>query len=98
MLTALIALIRFYRRILSPLKVALFGPAARCRFSPTCSAYAIEVLQSWGLARGSWLALRRLCRCHPWGGCGYDPPPRRRPRTVSGRTSPSSAVKADRSA
>ncbi|MGQ0558095.1 MAG: membrane protein insertion efficiency factor YidD [Sphingosinicella sp.] len=46
-----------------------------CRYSPTCSAYAIEALRRYGAARGSWLATRRLLRCHPWGGSGHDPVP-----------------------
>lgn len=47
----------------------------RCRYAPTCSQYAIEALQKHGAARGSVLALRRICRCHPFGGSGYDPVP-----------------------
>ncbi|MDO4232540.1 MAG: membrane protein insertion efficiency factor YidD [Lautropia sp.] len=46
-----------------------------CRYWPSCSAYAIEALQVHGARRGSWLTLRRLCRCHPWGGEGFDPVP-----------------------
>jgi putative membrane protein insertion efficiency factor len=65
----LIAAVRGYRRWLSPLK-----PPA-CRFLPTCSQYAIEALARHGALRGSWLATRRVCRCHPWGGHGYDPVP-----------------------
>ena len=49
------------------------GPA--CRYEPTCSAYAAQAVKEHGAARGSWLALRRLLRCHPWGGSGYDPVP-----------------------
>jgi putative membrane protein insertion efficiency factor len=46
-----------------------------CRFQPSCSAYAIEAIRRYGAARGGWLALRRLLRCHPWGGSGLDPVP-----------------------
>jgi uncharacterized protein len=46
-----------------------------CRYSPSCSAYAITALERYGALRGSWLATRRLLRCHPWGGCGDDPVP-----------------------
>ena len=61
--------IRFYQRFISP----LFPPA--CRFTPTCSQYAVEALQKHGPMKGLWLAVRRLLRCHPWGGSGYDPVP-----------------------
>jgi putative membrane protein insertion efficiency factor len=73
----LIFLIRLYRWILSPLKNVLFGPLGRCRFDPSCSAYALEALQTHGPFRGSWLALKRIGRCNPWGGCGHDPVPPR---------------------
>jgi len=46
-----------------------------CRFTPSCSAYAITAIQRYGAARGGWMALKRICRCHPWGGQGYDPVP-----------------------
>lgn len=65
--------LRAYKLTLSP----LIGP--RCRYTPSCSEYAAEVLISHGPLHGAWLAGRRLCRCHPWGGSGYDPPPPRRP-------------------
>ena len=65
----LIGLVRVYRRWLSP----SLPPA--CRFVPSCSAYAEEALTRYGAGRGSWLALRRLLRCHPFGGSGYDPVP-----------------------
>jgi len=65
----LIGVVRFYRTAISP-----WTPAA-CRYTPTCSAYAQEALERHGAGRGSWLALRRICRCHPWGGHGFDPVP-----------------------
>lgn len=71
----LIALVLFYRWVLSPLKLAIFGAGARCRFEPSCSAYALEALQRHGFFYGSWLAGRRLLRCHPWGAFGPDPVP-----------------------
>jgi len=67
--------VRIYRWILSPAKTVWFGPPARCRFSPSCSEYAGEALRIHGAWRGGWLAVRRLCRCHPWGDCGHDPVP-----------------------
>ena len=73
--TILILLVRTYRWTVSPALAVLFGPTCGCRFTPTCSAYALEALQSHGALRGSLLAGRRLCRCHPWGGHGYDPVP-----------------------
>ena len=73
----LIFLVRLYRWTLSPAKTLLFGPLARCRFTPSCSAYALEALQKHGALAGSRLALKRLCRCHPWGDCGHDPVPER---------------------
>lgn len=71
----LIGGIRFYRWAISPALAAIFGPLAGCRFTPTCSAYALEAVQTHGALRGSWLAIKRLGRCHPWGGCGHDPVP-----------------------
>ena len=65
----LILPIRFYQRFISPLT------PPSCRFTPTCSQYAIEALRKYGPFRGLWLAVRRLLRCHPWGGSGYDPVP-----------------------
>ena len=69
--------VKLYRSILSPVKTVLFGPLGRCRFEPSCSAYALEALQTHGALKGSWLAVRRLCRCHPWGDFGPDPVPPR---------------------
>ena len=71
----LILTVRLYRWVLSPMKNALFGPAGRCRFTPSCSQYALQAIQTHGALRGSVLAGLRLCRCHPWGGCGHDPVP-----------------------
>ena len=69
-LSFLLALpVRFYRYFLSP----MLPPS--CRYSPTCSEYALEALRAHGPFRGSWLALRRLARCHPWGGHGHNPVP-----------------------
>ena len=65
----LVLLIKFYQLCISP-----FTPPS-CRFTPTCSQYALEALRKHGLFKGSWLALRRILRCHPWGGSGYDPVP-----------------------
>ncbi|MDE5902919.1 MAG: membrane protein insertion efficiency factor YidD [Muribaculaceae bacterium] len=65
----LILPILFYRGAISP----HFPPS--CRFTPTCSAYAVEALRKHGPLKGLWLTLRRLSRCHPWGGSGYDPVP-----------------------
>jgi len=78
--------VRLYRVLLSPLKVLLFGPLGRCRFEPTCSEYALDAIRTHGAFRGSWLALKRIARCHPWGGCGCDPVPAKR---TGGRSSPS---------
>ena len=71
----LVGLVRLYRWTLSPAKTFLFGPLAQCRFTPGCSEYALTALQTHGAAAGSWFAVKRLCRCHPWGGCGHDPVP-----------------------
>lgn len=71
----LIIAIAFYRWFLSPAKSILFGPLGRCRFTPSCSAYALEAVRQHGAYRGSWLSLKRVCRCHPWGRCGVDPVP-----------------------
>ena len=67
--------VRFYRWTLSPAMAVVFGPLARCRFTPSCSEYALEAIRSRGALAGSGLALKRIGRCHPWGGSGYDPVP-----------------------
>ena len=63
------ACIGAYRLALRPLL------PANCRYTPGCSDYAVEALERHGALRGGWLAARRVCRCHPWGGFGYDPVP-----------------------
>lgn len=70
--------IRAYQRVISPTLHAVAGPAAGCRFSPTCSQYFLEAVETHGVLRGTLLGLRRICRCHPWGGSGYDPVPAKR--------------------
>ncbi len=70
LLTALLLLpIRFYRAYISPLK------PPSCRFTPTCSQYAMEAILKHGPFKGLYLSVRRILRCHPWGGNGYDPVP-----------------------
>lgn len=64
-----ILLIRLYQLVISP----WIGP--KCRFTPTCSQYGIEALRKHGPVKGLWLTIRRISRCHPWGGSGYDPVP-----------------------
>jgi putative membrane protein insertion efficiency factor len=71
-----LGLIRLYQLVLSP------WLGRRCRYEPTCSAYAAEAIERYGVARGTWLAAKRIGRCHPWGGAGYDPVP-----TSDGRSS-----------
>ena len=71
----LLALVKFYQWFVSPVKDALFGATGHCRFTPSCSAYAFEAIRRHGAVRGTWLAGRRLLRCHPWGKFGPDPVP-----------------------
>ncbi|MFA7296615.1 MAG: membrane protein insertion efficiency factor YidD [Dehalococcoidia bacterium] len=69
MTAAAAAAIRWYQRAISP----LLGPA--CRYEPTCSQYTLEAVERFGAGRGTWLGVRRLLRCQPWGAGGYDPVP-----------------------
>ena len=62
-------LIKFYKAFLSPYM------GRSCRFQPTCSTYTYEAIQKYGILKGGWLGLKRILRCHPWGGSGYDPVP-----------------------
>ncbi|GAB3006749.1 membrane protein insertion efficiency factor YidD [Niabella terrae] len=64
-----ILLIKIYQWVISP----WLGP--KCRYTPTCSQYALLAFRKYGLFKGFWLALKRISRCHPWGGSGYDPVP-----------------------
>jgi len=72
----LLALLTLYKGLLSPLF------AGSCRFVPSCSEYARDAVTEHGALKGSWLAARRLARCHPAGSCGFDPVPQRAPRAV----------------
>jgi putative membrane protein insertion efficiency factor len=65
----LVALVRAYQYAISPLL------GRNCRYVPSCSEYAVEAVEKYGAARGGWLGLKRVCRCHPWHPGGYDPVP-----------------------
>jgi len=69
-------LVRIYQCTLSPFLRLLCGPNSGCRFTPTCSAYFLGAVEAHGVLYGSWLGLKRLGRCHPWGRSGYDPVPK----------------------
>ncbi|NQV80888.1 MAG: membrane protein insertion efficiency factor YidD [Alphaproteobacteria bacterium] len=69
----LLAIVHAYQLFVSPIL------GANCRYDPTCSAYANEAIRRFGAAQGSWLAIKRISRCHPWGGFGHDPVPERAP-------------------
>ena len=83
----LLGMLRLYRWVVSPTLTVLCGAA--CRFEPTCSVYAMDAVRRHGAVRGGWLAVKRLARCQPWGGCGCDPVPEKEFRfQVSGFRSP----------
>jgi len=64
-----IILVKFYQKVISPYSMGC------CRFSPTCSNYALTAFNKYGFFKGSWLSVKRILRCHPWGGAGCDPVP-----------------------
>lgn len=70
-----LGMVRVYQLTLSPFLLWLGGPGAGCRFTPSCSRYFVEAVEAHGAVRGAWLGMKRICRCHPWGGCGCDPIP-----------------------
>ncbi|TQM94189.1 membrane protein insertion efficiency factor YidD [Roseinatronobacter monicus] len=74
--------VRFYRVVFSP------WVGHGCRFQPTCSAYAMEALERHGAIKGTWLTIRRIGRCHPWGSSGYDPVPGTASETTSEQDAP----------
>ena len=74
----ILLIIRAYRYLISPLL------GNHCRFYPSCSNYAITAVERFGPLQGSWLSVRRLCRCHPWHEGGVDPVPEREKETVNG--------------
>jgi uncharacterized protein len=84
--SGIIGFLKLYRLLISP----LYGQV--CRFYPSCSAYALEAVERHGAVRGSWLAARRLARCHPWNPGGYDPVP---PRDVVQREDTDNPVSAN---
>ena len=67
--------IRLYQWTISPLLLWLGGPGSGCRYEPSCSQYFLEAVETHGAMHGSWLGVKRIGRCHPWGGCGCDPVP-----------------------
>ncbi|MES1181108.1 MAG: membrane protein insertion efficiency factor YidD [Verrucomicrobiota bacterium] len=76
--------IRVYQLTLSPAQVFLFGSTGGCRFTPTCSAYALDAVREHGAIKGTALAAGRICRCHPWSGGGPDPVPKSGRRKADG--------------
>jgi putative membrane protein insertion efficiency factor len=78
----LLLAIRAYRWTISPAQVFFFGPTGGCRFTPTCSQYAIDAVREHGATMGTALAAKRICRCHPWGDCGHDPVPKAEGRII----------------
>lgn len=69
------ALIRFHKAFTSPILIWIGGPGSGCRFEPSCSRYFLVACETHGVWRGSWLGIKRIARCQPWGGFGIDPVP-----------------------
>jgi putative membrane protein insertion efficiency factor len=69
MKTFVLALIRFYQRLISPML------GSNCRYYPTCSHYMVQAIEKYGVAKGGWMGMRRILRCHPWSPGGFDPVP-----------------------
>lgn len=69
---------RLLRSLVRGYQIARAGRPSPCRYDPSCSNYALEALEKHGALRGTWLTIRRLSRCHPWGGHGWDPVPERK--------------------
>ncbi len=72
--------IRGYQVFISPVIHAIGGPGSGCRYTPTCSRYFLQAVETHGVLRGCWLGLCRIGRCHPWGGQGHDPVPDKKSR------------------
>ncbi len=70
----LIIPIKFYQKFISPLL------GSNCRYTPTCSHYSVEAINEWGPIKGTWLSIKRILSCNPWGGSGYDPVPKKKKR------------------
>lgn len=81
--------IRAYQLFLRPILHALGGPHSGCRYTPSCSHYFLEAVELHGSLKGSYLGIRRIFRCHPWGGCGYDPVPQPNGSQSDGSEEPS---------
>jgi len=69
-----------YQKLLNPILHSIGGSCAGCRYTPSCSNYFLEAVEKHGALKGSWYGMRRICRCHPWGGSGEDPVPEKRSR------------------
>jgi putative membrane protein insertion efficiency factor len=76
LISPFILLVRIYQYMISPL-----FPAA-CRYNPTCSTYMVDALKEWGIFKGLYLGFKRIGSCHPWGGSGYDPVPKKKKKNL----------------